>query len=106
MIPESSHCGDWKNRVHDFFHPKTYSQLLFDLKHRKYSRKFVKLNHGLQKRKKKKTNSKPEIKSLPELKYAFLGLFKVKKILNLNPPRYVEPFDTKTVCFGDLNLHQ
>jgi hypothetical protein len=78
MIPESSHCGDWKNRVHDFFHPKTYSQLLFDLKHRKNSRKFVKLNHGLQKRK-KKINYKSEIKSLPELKYAFLDLFKVKK---------------------------
>jgi hypothetical protein len=33
MILKSSHCGGWKNKVHGFSHPKTYSQLVFDLKH-------------------------------------------------------------------------
>jgi hypothetical protein len=36
----------------------------------------------------------------------FLGVFKVKKIPNLNSPHYTKYFDTKILHFGSLNLFQ
>jgi hypothetical protein len=35
--------------------------------------------------KKKKTGPKPETKNLPELRYVFLGVFKVKEYLIITP---------------------
>jgi hypothetical protein len=44
------------------------------------------LNQSIASKKtKKKTGPKPEIKNLPELRYVFLGIFKVKEYLIITP---------------------
>jgi len=66
----------------------------------------VKPIHGLKNVKNHpKTLNQPETKRLFELKYVFIGVFKVKTP-NLNSPHHMKFFDIKINCFGDLNLPQ
>jgi hypothetical protein len=43
------------------------------------------LNQSIASKKKKKTSPKPETKNLPEVRYVFLGIFKVKEYLIITP---------------------
>jgi hypothetical protein len=66
----------------------------------------VKPIHGLKNVKNHpKTLNQPETKRFFELRYVFIGVFKVK-IPNLNSPHHMKPFDIKIDCFGGLNLPQ
>jgi hypothetical protein len=80
------------------FYLKTHFQIIFDIKHpgtlvnQSMAPKDTKIAP------KSKTNSKQ--KNVPEFRYVFVRVFKVKKAHNLNFPRHTELFDTKINCFG------
>jgi hypothetical protein len=59
-----------------------------------------------KKKKHPKTLNQLETKKLSELRYVFIGVFKVKKRLKLNSPHHMEHFDIKINYFGGLNLSQ
>lgn len=51
------------------------------------------------------THNQPKTKNIQKLIYVFLGVFKVRKILNLNPSYNVKLFDIKIDRFYDRNCH-
>jgi hypothetical protein len=82
LILEFDHWCGWKNDV--LF---LTQKCIFDPKYlKKHLKNLVKPFYSLQKCTKKnnpKTLNQPETKKLSELRYVFIGVFKVKKDLNL-----------------------
>jgi len=97
--------SDWKNKVPDFSFENSFSTYFQSKKPRKYSKNLVKPIHDLQKYKKLPQNSKSTwTKNLLELKYVFLGSFKItKKTSYLNFLHHMELFGTKINCFSGWN---
>ena len=94
LILEFDHWCGWKNDV--LF---LTQKCIFDPKYLKNTLRTL-LNHSIasknaQKNNNPKTLNQPETKKLYELRYVFIGVFKVKKRLKLNSPHHVEHFDIK-----------
>jgi hypothetical protein len=51
------------------------------------------------------THNQPKTKNISKLIYVFLYVFKVRKILNLNPSYHVKLFDIKFDPFYGRNCH-
>jgi hypothetical protein len=84
------------------FHPKSHFQLFFlYLKHLENTLETL-LNQSMATQKptnRFKTLNLPETKILLKLKSAILGVFKVKKHLNITSPHHMEPSNIKINCF-------